>query len=256
MIFEIEKFSKGYTPNKKFVIRIFNRKFLVKIINRKYYLYDQTLKKALLKECEQSGLPIPKILLLNSVNGNKIFSCYEWIQGTMLNDFLPQISKTEQYKIGVEMGRLLKKLHSVPISEYISGTSMATCDNSISIVHGDFHISNILKTDDFIRIIDWDNIHLGNPFEDFNRILINAEVSPEYACGQIDGYFDGKPNLEFWDFLKQNLQKDFIDIPSFCLDLLPNGKSITEHNKKLFNQQYSDGTVSIPKFYKEKKYEF
>lgn len=101
MIFEIEKFSKGYTPNKKFVIRIFNRKFLVKIINRKYYLYDQTLKKALLKKCEQSGLPVQKTLLINSINGNRVFSCYEWIQGTMLNDFLPQISKTEQYKIGV-----------------------------------------------------------------------------------------------------------------------------------------------------------
>ena len=256
MIFEIEEFSKGYTPNKKYIIQIFGRKLFVKIIERENYSYDQALKKGLLKKCEQSGLPVQKTLLINSINGNRVFSCYEWIQGTMLNEFLPQISKTEQYKIGVEMGKLLKKIHSVPTNEYVSETGVATCDNPISIVHGDFHISNIVQTDNFVKIIDWDNIHLGNPFEDFNRILINAETSPEYACGQIDGYFEGVPNLDFWNFLKQSLQKDFTDLPDSRFVLLPNGKSITEHNKKLFNQQYSDGTVSIPKFYKEKKYEF
>lgn len=256
MIFEIKKFSKGYTPNKKFIIQIFGRKLFVKIIERKNYSYDQALKKDLLKKCEQFGFPIPKILLLNSVSGNKIFSCYEWIQGMPLIDCISHLSKTEQYEIGIKTGQLLKKLHNIPVDEYFSEMNVVSFENATSIIHGDFHISNIIKTDKYVKIIDWDNIHLGNSFEDFNRVLINAEISSEYACGQIDGYFGGKPSLDFWSFLKENLQKDFTNASSLHSILLPNGKSIAEHNKKLFNEQYSNGILNIPKFYKEKKYEF
>ena len=52
-----------------------------------------------------------------------------------------------------------------------------------------------------LYIIDFDRPKTGDPWLEFNRIVWSAQLSPAFASGTVDGYFDGKPPLEFWNLL-------------------------------------------------------
>ncbi len=55
--------------------------------------------------------------------------------------------------------------------------------------------------DEQLAIIDFDRFDFGDPWEEFNRIVWCAQVSHLFACGMVNGYFNGKPPLEFWKLL-------------------------------------------------------
>ena len=50
-------------------------------------------------------------------------------------------------------------------------------------------------------IIDFDRHDIGDPWEEFNRIVWCAQLSPAFASGMVQGYFRGEPPLEFWKLL-------------------------------------------------------
>ena len=50
-------------------------------------------------------------------------------------------------------------------------------------------------------VIDFDRPDAGDPWEEFNRIVWSAQLSPAFARGTVDGYFDGAPPLAFWKLL-------------------------------------------------------
>ncbi len=52
-----------------------------------------------------------------------------------------------------------------------------------------------------LKIIDFDRYDFGDPWEEFNRIVWSAAVSPHFATGQLRGYFGGEPPLEFFRLL-------------------------------------------------------
>lgn len=56
--------------------------------------------------------------------------------------------------------------------------------------HGDFHCGNLLLTPDrHVGVIDFNRFDAGDPWEEFNRIVWCAQVSPLFASGRINGYF-------------------------------------------------------------------
>ena len=67
--------------------------------------------------------------------------------------------------------------------------------------HGDYHTGNMMVDDGGLQIIDFDRYDFGDPWEEFNRIVWSAQLSPSFAAGQLKGYFDGEPPLEFFKLL-------------------------------------------------------
>ena len=67
--------------------------------------------------------------------------------------------------------------------------------------HGDYHIGNMMLEDGSLIIIDFDRYDYGDPWEEFNRIVWCAKVSPIFASGLVNGYFDHKVPYEFWRLL-------------------------------------------------------
>jgi serine/threonine-protein kinase len=59
----------------------------------------------------------------------------------------------------------------------------------------------IISPEGELRIIDFNRSDYGDPWEEFNRIVWSAAVSPHFATGQIHGYFDGNPPDEFFKLL-------------------------------------------------------
>ena len=67
--------------------------------------------------------------------------------------------------------------------------------------HGDYHTGNMMLCGGKLFVIDFDRPDTGDPWEEFNRIVWSAQLSPAFSSGMVEGYFDGAPPLEFWRLL-------------------------------------------------------
>ena len=70
------------------------------------------------------------------------------------------------------------------------------------MLHGDFHAKNLIWHNKSISVIDWAYPLYGDPWEDFVRNVVSAEISPVFATSIINTYFSGNVPDEFWQYLK------------------------------------------------------
>jgi aminoglycoside phosphotransferase (APT) family kinase protein len=170
-------------------------------------------------------------------NGKSVYSLLTWCGGEDAETILPGLTETEQYVLGVKSGEILRLIHSIPapieqeewsirfnrktsskIERYKAcGIKFDGDDRIISYIennryllshrpqcyqHGDYHVGNmIISPEHTLSIIDFNRSDFGDPWEEFNRIVWSAAVSPHFATGQINGYFGGRPPIEFFRLL-------------------------------------------------------
>ena len=68
--------------------------------------------------------------------------------------------------------------------------------------HGDYHIGNLMiDRTGKLTVIDFEKQDVGDPWEEFNRIVWSAQAAPAFASGMVDGYFSGDVPMEYWKLL-------------------------------------------------------
>ncbi|CCX37394.1 aminoglycoside phosphotransferase Aph [Clostridium sp. CAG:1013] len=187
------------------------------------------------KQAAENGLPVSRPLEL-SKEGDQLLWVEEWLPGDMAEQVLPSLTQNEQYRLGLQGGEIAKHLHDLPCSPPLTpweerfGEKIdrkikmyRSCplqyekgDLFISYLlenrhllqgrpqccqHGDFHVGNMMIQKGKLYVIDFDRPDFGDPWEEFNRIVWCAQLSPAFASGMVDGYFEGNPPLEFWKLL-------------------------------------------------------
>lgn len=85
--------------------------------------------------------------------------------------------------------------------DYIEANRHLLAGRPQTFQHGDYHIGNMMLEEGKVVIIDFDRFDYGDPWEEFNRIVWCAQVSPLFASGMVNGYFDNDVPLEFWKLL-------------------------------------------------------
>lgn len=165
-----------------------------------------------------------------------VYTVLTWIDGKDAEEVIPFLSDSEQYACGLEAGRILKKIHSIPAPEdqpcwesrfsakmnskirkyqncpirfdgaedmiaYIEANRHLLADRPQTFQHGDYHIGNMMIENGKLVIIDFDRYDFGDPWEEFNRIVWCAQTSPLFASGIVNGYFNGEVPEEFWKLL-------------------------------------------------------
>jgi aminoglycoside phosphotransferase (APT) family kinase protein len=187
---------------------------------------------------EVAKLAIPMCLSLEEgICPDGPYLIQSWIDGLDAEEILPGYSEEQQYAYGLEAGRILKKIHSIPApadvkpwSEYFSRKidrkldAYAKCalkyengellvqyvqdhrhllaDRPQTFQHGDFHCGNLMiDQQGVLTVIDFDKWDYGDPWEEFNRIVWCAQCAPAFATGRVDGYFDENVPEEFWQLL-------------------------------------------------------
>ncbi|MGD8192205.1 aminoglycoside phosphotransferase family protein [Brevibacillus ginsengisoli] len=165
--------------------------------------------------------------------------CYcllSYIEGYEASERLPHYLDKEQYLIGVEAGRELKKMHCYEAPQtadswyprviekhkrYVAayqtiGIHIPRADDVVRFVeeneawltnrpnrfqHDDFHLGNIIVKDrKYAGMIDVNRFDWGDPLHDFYKLaLFSREVSVPFCLGQLNGYFgeEGIPE-NFW----------------------------------------------------------
>ncbi len=235
---KIQPVNKGWSGDKKYYIETADgRKLLLRVADISQYARKKS-EYELVSQFFALDIPIPEPLDFGLCdNDSKVYSLFTFCDGEDAEIVLPRITEAEQYAIGIESGKILKKLHTIPVPknqehwadrfnrkintkiekyrgcglsfkgdnqvmEYIE-TNRNLLDNRPQFYqHGDYHAGNmVISPDGKLSIIDFNRFDFGDPWEEFNRIAWSAVVSPHFATGQINGYFGGRPPMEFFKLL-------------------------------------------------------
>ena len=231
-----EKITEGFSLDTKYCIKDKDDiKYLLRIS-----LFDKYLVKLnefnYMNELVKQGVNMCKPIEFG-ICDEGVYSIWSWIDGVDARDFIPTLSKEEQYEYGILAGIELKKIHQVkaPVDaipweerfnnkidrklkmydecplkyekgnlfiEYINNNRHLLKDRPNTFQHGDYHIGNMMiNKNNEIVVIDFDRSDYGDPWEEFNRLVWSIQVSHEFATGIVDGYFNKKVPEEFWKLL-------------------------------------------------------
>lgn len=166
-----------------------------------------------------------------------VYSLQSWIEGRDAEEVLRELTPSAVYAYGFEAGVMLKKIHSLKAPEdsedwesyfnrkadkkikmyeectlkyengqafidFIKENRHLLKDRPLTYQHGDYHVGNMMiGNDGQLYIIDFDRCDVGDPWEEFNRIVWCAQKTPPFAAGMVNGYFGCEVPMEFWRLL-------------------------------------------------------
>ncbi len=227
---------KGWSSDKKYCVTDeAGKRYLLRVSD--IAAHDQ--KRAEFDMMRQvAALGVPMCLpLAFGVCEEGVYSVQSWIDGEDAEEAVVVLPEEKQYAYGLEAGRILCKIHSIPAPEgledwesrfgrkmdykikkynecplkYENGQvfiEFAEANRYLlhgrpqTYQHGDYHIGNMMiGNDGKLYIIDFNRNDFGDPWEEFNRIVWCAQKAPLFASGMVDGYFDGAVPPEFWRLL-------------------------------------------------------
>ncbi len=231
-----EPILKGWSGDKKYCVTDERgNRFLLRISDMEEH-DEKKSEFEYIKQVASLGVPMCLPLAFGTCEDG-VYSLQSWIDGEDVEEVISRYSNAEQYAFGLEAGRILRKIHSIPapagqedweirfnrkmdtkIQKYLEcplkyengqaffdfiGANRQLLKNRPQVYqHGDYHIGNMMiDRTGKLNIIDFNRNDFGDPWEEFNRIVWCAQKSPRFASGMVDGYFDNAVPLAFWKLL-------------------------------------------------------
>ncbi|HEM5944303.1 phosphotransferase family protein [Streptococcus suis] len=228
--------TKGWSTDQKYKVQLEDgRQGLLRIAERPAY-EAKRLEFQLVENLFGLGLPVAEPIAFWT-DEKSVHSLYEWIEGQDMNEVASSLSDSVLYELGCQAGKFLRALHAQPIDQSLRDWNsfyQAKIDNKLAAYqaashsypngqamidfvqanrhllegrpiayhHGDFHTGNfLLGKDGKLKILDFDRHDIGDPWEEFNRLIFTADLSPAFARGQVAAYFEGTIPEEFWRLL-------------------------------------------------------
>ena len=171
-------------------------------------------------------------------NNTLVYQLYTWLDGVDLIETLANMSPAEQFSTGIKAGALMRKLHTLPpqnetepwktrfgrkvqdiiqaysdkpgnsqaadlLVRYLQDNQELFDNRPQTFTHGDWNTENLIYSPaGQIGIIDLSGEHdYGDPWCDFWEIPHDLNSSAHFYTGQILGYFNGEPPIEFFRLL-------------------------------------------------------
>ena len=274
--------------------------------DRKYRISDETGTAYLLrvspKEQEEkkrnqfhrmkqaAKLGIPMCLPVEFGQSNEgAYMILSWVSGVDAEEFIPTLPKKRQYAYGLDAGRILKKLHSLPAPEgaedweirfnkkidrkiamyeacplkyeggeaflrHIQKSRHLLAGRPQSYQHGDYHIGNMMVDETgVLTVIDFDRDDHGDPWEEFNRIVWCAQAAPTFAAGMVDGYFDGEVPMDFWNLLALYICSNTLSSLPWAIPFGDGEIATMQKQAKEILDWYDNMNTVVPGWYREGK---
>ena len=281
--YEVELIDKGWSTDIKFLLTNRNEKYTLRVSENKS-LKDQIKEYeavGTIKDCNQIITPIK----YGSVDKRRSYIIYSYIEGDDLIDVIGKITPTKQYDLGIQAGEVLRKIHEVvnPDIEVVSAQFNRKITNKIKayrecsvhqekleesilfiernrhlledrpsvLLHGDYHIGNMILRNGEVYIIDFNRYDYGDPYEEFDRMTLNRNVSPQFSKGLLHGYFKGVPSEKFWCLLKLYILTNAVGSIPWAQRFSPESMDFVYEMMDHTLNDYKDGSSPIPKWYKE-----
>ena len=231
-----EPINKGWSSDKKYCVTDENgTRYLLRVSDIAQHDTKQS-EFNMMKQVASFGVPMCQPIEFGTCEDG-VYSIQSWIDGEDAEQVMSGYSDTEQYVYGLEAGRILRKIHSIPAPatqedwesrfnrkmdykikkygecpikyengqafiDYINENRHLLKNRPQVYQHGDYHIGNMMiDRDGQLHIIDFNRNDYGDPWEEFNRIVWCAQKAPLFASGMVNGYFDDNVPMEFWRLL-------------------------------------------------------
>ena len=224
----VEPVNKGWSADRKYCVRTYGGERLMLRVSAgaqadaKRAEYDAVCRVA------QLGIRMSMPVAFGLCEGGaSVYSLLTWLDGDEAGEVLSALPEACKYELGLEAGRMLRMIHSIPATESqqpwaerfnrkidrniglcrACAVPLPGAERAIDyaqkarhlldgrpqcLQHGDYHTGNmILSPGQELGIIDFNRWDWGDPWEEFNRITLSSRTSEAFASGQIDGYFAG-----------------------------------------------------------------
>ena len=228
-----EPINKGWSKDKKYFVTDENgNRYLLRVSDIAEYDKKQS-EFNMMKQVASFGVPMCQPIEFGTCDEG-VYSIQSWFDGDDAEEVIATLSDTEQYVYGLEAGRILKKIHSIPAPatqedweirfnckmdykikkytecplkyengqafiDYINENRHLLKNRPQTYQHGDYHIGNMMiDRNGKLYIIDFNRNDYGDPWEDIKAITWDVEASQMFASGRINGYFDSDVPEEFW----------------------------------------------------------
>jgi len=278
--------EKGWSGDKKYCATAKNgKKYLLRITSQERAL---RFHLCYLRMQEVASLEIPMCLPIEFGKSEEgVYAIHSWVDGLDAEAYIPTLPKEKQYQYGLDAGRILRKLHSLPAPSdapewearfnakidrkirmyencelkyevdgdafirYIEGNRHLLKDRPQSYQHGDYHIGNMMiDQDGVLTIIDFDRDDFGDPWEEFNRIVWCAQAAPAFASGMVDGYFDGEIPIEFWRLLALYIASNTLSSLPWAIPFGEKEIGVMQKQAAQVLRWYANMTDPVPTWYK------
>ena len=279
---------KGWSYDKKYCITDEKgERFLLRISDRDQHDAKQS-EFLMMQRVASLGIPMCLPIEFGTCDEG-VYSIQSWIDGESAEDLIPLLPSREQYDYGLEAGRILRRIHSIPAPDsqedwaarfirkidtkirnysecpikypngqafidYINANRHILTGRPQTYQHGDYHIGNmIIGHNGKLYIIDFNRNDYGDPWEEFNRIVWSAQKSSLFASGMVDGYFDSDVPIDFWKLLALYISSNTLSSVYWAI---PYGEA--EVNKMLNQAEevltwFDDMTNTVPTWYMHDK---
>ncbi|HFI0292827.1 TPA: aminoglycoside phosphotransferase family protein [Streptococcus suis] len=282
-----EPLTKGWSTDQKFKVRLDDGRFcLMRIAERTAYETKQA-EFRLGQSLFGQDLPVAEPISFWT-DDQSVHTLYEWVEGQDMNEVASSLSDSVLYDLGCQSGQFLRTLHALPIDQsqrawnsfyqakidnklaayhaashsYPNGQAMIDFVQAnrhllegrpIAYHHGDFHTGNfLLGRDGKLKILDFDRYDIGDPWEEFNRLIFTADLSPAFARGQVDTYFEGPVPEEFWKLMALYVTVNSLGALSWAervdLEQIP----LMKNQVAKISEWYADFTCLVPNWYSKK----
>lgn len=216
-----------------------------------------------------------------------VYTILQWVEGRDAEGVLPTLDENQQYAYGLEAGRMLRAMHTLPAPIEVEPWSVRygrkldakleayrACpvqyekgglylklleaerhlvqDRPQMWLHGDYHCGNQMFNEHMeLVVIDFDREDAGDPWYEFNRIIWDGRAAPAYARGMVDGYFTDEPiPEEFWHLLRLYLSQNMVSSVVWARDLGEYDLQIAIDNGTLVLEWYDDFNEIVPSWYR------
>lgn len=226
--------NKGWSHDQKFIVPCEKGVALLRVLDRSKY--DR--KKAEMDYLSHLDLEVhfSTPLSLKLKQGKVHYTTAYW-EGTDLESVLGQLPPEEQTRLGHQAGRVLRQIHTQvqvdddgswearykakidkKIQSYRSCGVRFDHDDALirqiealkahlmgrpmTFQHGDYHVGNfLLDPQNQLVILDFDRWDIGDPWEEFNRIVWCRENSTLFSSAMIEAYFDFQIPPHFFELM-------------------------------------------------------
>lgn len=275
--------DKGWSGDRKYcAVTASGEKYLLRISPMERLEQRKELFR-LQKEAEKTGVRMCAAVEMGLCDEG-VYLLQTWVDGQDAEEVIPHLTEEKQYEMGLDAGKMLQKLHQIPAPadqmdwearfnakmdrkiamyracpiqyagaehfvRYIESHRHLLKGRAQSFQHGDYHIGNMMVENGRVVIIDFDRFDFGDPWEEFNRIVWCAQKAPVFACGMVDGYFDGPPPRAFWDLLALYIASNTLSSVPWAVPFGQKEIDVMLHQARDILDWYSNMEQTCPKWY-------
>lgn len=276
--------EKGWSGDKKYCVTTADGgKYLLRISSADRF---ERRKREFERMQQVAALGIPMCLPFEFGEcAEGVYAIQSWIEGRDAEAVIPTLLSQQQYAYGLQAGRILSKIHSIPAPtdapdwetrfnakidrkinmyeacelkyedgeaflRYLAENRHLLHGRPQSYQHGDYHIGNMMIDEaGALTVIDFDKDDCGDPWEEFNRIVWSAQAAPAFASGMVDGYFGGNVPMEFWQLLALYITSNTLGSLPWAIPFGEKEIAVMRYQAAQVLQWYDNMTQVVPRWY-------